>query len=115
LRAVRIVTVGMFALLVPWYALGFVLDDPPVVPPALWVAAVLIAPAALAVYWRPAYRVPDGLFLTAMSAVLLGMGGAGWGSRVAPAIGALTLLAMVFVPRARAGRDRSTLAGPDGR
>lgn len=113
--ALQIVTVGTFTLLVPWGALYFVLDHPPAVPTALWVAAVLVAPAALAVYWRPAYRVPNSLHLTGMSALLLGMGGANWGSRVAPAIGALTLLAMIFVPRDRNRRGRSIAADPTSR
>lgn len=117
LLALRIVTPGMYLLLVPLGILGAfeVIDT---VPTWLWEAAVLVAPIALAVYWRPAYRVPDCLWLTFLSALLLGAGGAGWGSRVAPAIGGATLVAMLFVPRdparAKSGtwRSRRAARGP---
>src|SRR3712207_7430759 len=49
--------------------------------------AALVAPVALAVYWRPAHRVPNCLFHTGVAAVLLGIGGLGWGSVAAPGIG----------------------------
>jgi len=117
LLALRIVAPGMYCLLVPLGILGaFEIID--TVPSWLWEVAVLVAPIALAVYWRPAYRVPDCLWLTFLSAVLLGAGGFGWGSRVAPAIGGATLVAMLFIPRdpARAmsgtWRSRRAARGP---
>lgn len=107
----RTVTAGMFVLQAVWaIGLGFRAEGAPNMPAALWVAAVLVAPVALAVYWRPSYRVPNCLFLTGASALLLGLVGAGWGSVAAPVIGGLTLVALLFAPRdggwrARWGRD----------
>ena len=106
LLALRIVTPGMYGLWIVFGIFGaFGLGEG--IPPWLWEAAVLVAPIALAVYWRPAYRVPDCLWLTFLSALLLGAGGAGWGSRVAPAIGGATLVAMLFVPRDPARAKKS--------
>jgi len=98
LTAVRVVTVGMVVLMVLWMLSGAFADPPPM-PPALWIAAVSVAPLALAVFWRPAYRVPNCLWLTGLSAWFLGLGGAGWGSVVAPVIGGATIVALFFVPR----------------
>ena len=97
-RLLQVVTPGMFILVVVVAVLAAfdVVDGFPV---RVWGVAVLVAPLSLAVMWRPSRRVPDGLFLTAMSALFLGLGGAAWGSRVAPAVGAATLVAQLFVPR----------------
>lgn len=99
LLLLRIVAPSVFCLLPVLAVLAaFGLVD--TVPPLLFEVTVLVAPVALAVYWRPAFRVPDGLWLTGLSALFLGMGGAGWGSVFAPVVGAATLLAMLVRPRA---------------
>ena len=97
--ALRTVTVGVFAALAIYAVVAIFLTDPPPPPPWVWSVAVLVAPAVLAVYWRPAYRVPNCLFLTGASAFMIGLVGAGFGSLVAPVVGGLTLLALFFVPR----------------
>lgn len=94
----RVVAPGVFVLLALLAVLG-ALDVVAGVPPQLFAVTVLVAPTALAVYWRPAYRVPEGLLLTGLSALTLGVAGAGWGSVVAPAVGAATLVGLLLVPR----------------
>lgn len=98
LQAVTVVTVSTFLLMAIW-AVVAIFVDLPAMPPLIWEVAVLVAPIALAVFWRPAYRVPNCLWLTFCSAFFLGLGGALWGSWIAPAIGGATILAMLFVPR----------------
>ena len=109
LLALRIVTIGMFAALAVWGCVA-VFVDLPALPVWPWEVAVLVAPAALVVYWRPERRWPDpesSLFLTGVSGFLLGLMGAGWGSWLAPAIGGATALATFLAPKAR-GRQRAT-------
>lgn len=107
----RVVTPGVFIVQVVLFVLGAfgALDS---IPAEMYEVAVLVAPLALAVYWRPAFRVPEGLLLTGLSALLLGVAGAGWGSRMAPAVGAATLLGLLLVPRPRrATPSRTALSG----
>lgn len=99
LWAVRLVTVGTFVAMVLYGVTAAVLDDPPVAPPALFVLPVLVPAAAAALFWRPACRVPECRWLTGASAFFLGLLGLGWGSRVAPALGLLTLLVLALAPR----------------
>jgi hypothetical protein len=113
MRALQVVTVGTFLVWGSWMCLGLFSDDPPVMPAIIWELAVLVAPAALAVYWRPAYRVPNCLWLTFCSATLLGMGGAGWGSWFAPVIAGATVLALLFAPRDGGRRAQWARRGPD--
>ena len=113
LLALRIVTIGMFALTAA-YACTAVFVDMPVIPAWPWELAVLVAPAALVVHWRPERRWPDpesSLFLTGVSGFFLGLMGAGWGSWLAPAIGGATALATFLAPKAggrRGQRQRAT-------
>ena len=110
-NALGVVTCGMLAFQALWaVALGFREQGAPNIPAWPWAVAVFVAPVALAVYWRPAYRVPNCFFLTGVSAVLLGLGGLLWGSVLAPAVGGATVLALCFAPRdggwqAQWGRD----------
>ncbi len=108
MRALQVVTIGMFVLLALWMCTGLFVDDVPRMPSVLWVVAVLVAPAALLVYWRPAHRVPECLFLTGASAFFLGLGGAAWGSWATPLIGGVTIVGWLVAPgdggRARSGR-----------
>jgi hypothetical protein len=106
LRALQVVTIGMFVLLAMWMCSGIFVDDVPRMPSLLWVVAVLVAPAALVVYWRPAHRVPECLFLTGASALFLSLGGAAWGSWVAPVIGGVTIVGLLVAPR-DPGREQS--------
>lgn len=106
-----IVTGGMFCFQALWMGiLGFREQGAPNIPAWPWTIAVFVAPLALAVWWRPAYRVANCFFLTCVSAVLLGFFGAVWGSLVAPVVGGATVLALLLAPRdggwvARWGRD----------
>jgi hypothetical protein len=115
--ALGVVTGGMFIFQAVWaVGLGFREQGAPNIPAWPWTIAAFVAPVALAVYWRPAYRIPNCLFLTGACAVLLGLGGAVWGSTVAPVIGGATVLALCFAPRdggwqARWGRGEEKLDG----
>ena len=116
-RALVAVTIGMFTLRVVWAVFAAFSDDPQNMPGWLWALAALVGPAALAVYWRPAYRVPQCLFHTGFASLVLGMGGAGWGSIAAPVISGATILGLCFVPRdggwrARWGRDEPDAQRP---
>ena len=113
LLALRIVTIGMFAALAVWGCIA-VLVDLPALPTWPWEVAVLVAPVALVVYWRPERRWPDpesSLFLTGVSGFLLGLAGAGWGSWLAPAIGGATVLATFLAPKAGGRRGQRQRAG----
>jgi len=106
----RTVTVGTFAALALYAVVAGFMRGAPVPPTWAWAVAESAAPAALAVYWRPAYRVPDCFFLTGASAFFIGLVAFSFGAVVAPVMGLLTLLAMPFAPRdggwrARWGRD----------
>jgi hypothetical protein len=109
--ALGVVTGGMVTLQAVWaVALGFRDEGAPNIPAWPWSVAVLVAPLALAVYWRPAYRIPNCFFLTGASAAVLGFFGAVWGSTVAPVVAGATVLALLLAPRdggwvARWGRD----------
>ena len=97
--ALRTVAIGVFAALAIYAVVAIFLPDPPPPPPWVWSVAVLVAPAVLAVWWRPTYRVPNCLFLTGATAFMIGLVGAGFGSLVAPVVGGLTLVALFFAPR----------------
>ena len=100
MAVLRAVTVGTLTAFVAYVIVAAVfLTDPAPPPTWAWAVAVLVAPAALAVYWRPAYRVGRCFFLTGVTAFFLGFLGAGWGSLAAPIIGGATILAMLFAPR----------------
>jgi hypothetical protein len=104
--AVQWVTIGTVVGLTLYMIAAIFLDDPPPPPTWAWAVPVLVAPAALAVYWRPAYRVEGCFFFTGMSAVVLGFLGFGWGSVSAPIIGAVTIVAICFAPRDGGWRER---------
>lgn len=106
------VTVGMFVLRVVWAVVAAFSADPVGMPSVLWAVAALVAPVALAVYWQPGHRVPNCLFHTGAAAVLLGIGGLGWGSVAAPVISGLTIVGLCLAPgdggrRARWGRGEA--------
>jgi hypothetical protein len=104
--AVRWVTIGTLGTLALYAVAAIPLDDPPPPPTWAWAIPVLVAPAALAVYWRPAYRVESCFFLTGVCAFFLGFIGFGWGSLAAPIIGGATIIAMLFAPRDGGWRER---------
>lgn len=99
LRAVRVVTVGTGVAMVLYAITAAFFSDPAIAPPALFVLPVLVPASAAVLFWRPAYRVPECLWLTGMSGFLLGFLGFGWGSRVAPALGLFTVLVVLLAPR----------------
>jgi hypothetical protein len=109
--ALGVVAGGMAVFQAVWMvALGFREQGAPNIPAWPWSVAVFIAPVALAVFWRPAYRIPNCLFLTGACAVVLGFFGAVWGSTVAPVVAGATVLGLFLAPRdggwvARWGRD----------
>ena len=107
-RVVVGVTIGMLVLRLLWLLAALVVDSVPM-PGWLWAVAALVGPVAVAVYWRPAYRVPTCLFSTGFAAVMLGIGGLGWGSVAAPVIAGATLLGLLAVPR-----DGGAEAGSSG-
>ena len=99
MAVLRAVMIAVFVSLAVYAVVAIFLTDPPPPPAWAWSVAVLVAPAVLAVYWRPAYRVPNCLFLTGASAFMLGVVGAGFGSVVAPVVGGLTIVALFFAPK----------------
>ena len=77
-------------------------------PPWLFALPAFVPAGALVVYWRPAYRGPDSLFLTRACAFMLGLLGGGWGSIVAPVLGVLTIVGSFLAPRDRNRSDGAT-------
>lgn len=106
LLLVRLTTVGAFGLLA-LYAVAAVFVDGglPAGPPAVaFTLATLVPLYAAVVFRRPAARVPECVWLTCASAVLLGAMGLGFGSFVAPVLGAVALVVVLTRPR---GDDRA--------
>ena len=101
---------GMLGLQAVWAAVAAFVDDPVNIPAALWAVAALVGPVAVAVYWRPAYRVPNCLFQTGAATFALGLSGVGWGSVVAPVIAGLTIVGLIVIPKDGPGRQQW---GPD--
>lgn len=100
LTAVRVTSVGAVALMAV-YALAAVPVDGglPSWPPAVaFTLAALVPAVAAVVYRRPAYRVPECVWLTSASAVGLGVMGLAFGSYVAPVLGGVALLALLTRP-----------------
>jgi hypothetical protein len=93
------VGLALYAVTAAVMSIGFSHDGLPPPPPWLFSLASFAPPAALAVYWRPAYRVPQCLFVTGACAFWVGFVGAGFGSVVAPVVGGLTIVATVFAPK----------------
>jgi hypothetical protein len=106
MRAVKWINIGTFATLAVYMVAAIPLDDPPPPPTWVWAVPALVAPAALAVYWRPAYRVESCFFRTGVCAFLVGYVGFGWGSLAAPVISGATIIAMFFAPRDGGWRER---------
>lgn len=101
LTAVRVTTVGAFVLMVLYGIAALPVDGklPGVVPAVGFTLCALVPAFAAAVYWRPAYRVPECVWLTSMSAVSLGLMGTAFGSYVATVLGGAALIALLARPR----------------
>ena len=106
MRAVKWINIGTFAALALYMVAAIPLDDPPPPPTWVWAVPALVAPAALAVYWRPAYRVESCFLRTGVCAFWVGYVGFAWGSLAAPVISGATIIAMFFAPRDGGRRER---------